>query len=125
MKEITKSQEEVLMALWGINEGAVSDVLGNIAEPKPAYNTIATVIKVLEKKNYVSHKTFGKTNVYFPVISKKDYAQFVLKNTIKGFFDGSLNQMISFFVQNKNVSIRELEDLKNLLESEIEKKTKK
>jgi BlaI family transcriptional regulator, penicillinase repressor len=125
MKEITKSQEEVLIALWGINEGAVSDVLGNIPEPKPAYNTIATVIKVLEKKNYISHKTFGKTNVYFPLISKKDYAHFVLKNTIKGFFDGSLNQMVSFFVQNKNVSIGELEDLKSLLDGEIEKKMKK
>lgn len=122
MREITKAQEEVLMALWEINEGAVSDVLEIMPEPKPAYNTIATVIKVLEKKNYVSHKTYGKTNVYFPLVPKKEYAQFILKDTIKGFFNGSLNQMVSCFVQNKNISISELEDLKNMLDREINEK---
>ena len=121
MQEITKAQEEVLKALWETKEGAVSDILDNLPDPKPAYNTVATVIKVLEKKGYVSHKTFGKTNVYFPVISKKEYGQHVLKNTFKGLFNGSLNQMVSYFVKNKYISISELEDLKQMLETEIEK----
>jgi len=83
MKEITKAQEDLLKALWEIKEGAVSDVLDSLSEPKPAYNTVATVIKVLEKKGYVSHKTYGKTNVYFPVIAKKEYAQHIMKDTFK------------------------------------------
>lgn len=122
MKEITKAQEDILKALWDIDEGAVSDVLDSLPEPKPAYNTVATVIKVLEKKEYVSHKTYGKTNVYFPLVSKKDYAQYILKDTVKGLFNGSLNQMVSSFVKNKDLSIHELEELKKMLENEINQK---
>jgi len=122
MKEITKAQEDLLKALWEIGEGAISDVLDILEEPRPAYNTVATVIKVLEKKGYVSHKTFGKTHVYFAVVSKKDYAQHLMKDTFKGLFNGSLNLMVSSFVKNKDVSLRELEELKEMLEKEIENK---
>jgi BlaI family penicillinase repressor len=119
MKEITKAQEDILKALWEIKEGAVSDVLEVLSEPKPAYNTVATVIKVLEKKGYISHKSFGKTNVYYSVISKKDYGQHLLKDTFKSFFNGSLSQMVSSFVKNKDVGIGELEELKKMLEDEL------
>ena len=119
MKEITKAQEDILKALWEIKEGAVSDVLDSLPEPKPAYNTVATVIKVLEKKSYVSHKTYGKTNVYFPLVSKKDYANYILKDTIKGLYNGSVNQVVSFFVKEKKVSLNELEDLRKMLDEEI------
>lgn len=121
MKEITKAQEEILKALWKINEGAVSDVLDALQVPKPAYNTVATVIKVLEKKNYVAHKTYGKTNVYYPLVTDTEYAKYLLKDTVKGFFNDSLNQMVSFFVKNKDLSINELEELKNMIEQEINK----
>lgn len=121
MKEITKAQEEVLMALWDINEGAVSDVLGKMSDPKPAYTTIATVIKVLEKKAYVAHKTFGKTNVYYPTVSKEAYAKFVTKHAVTGLFNGSFKQMVSSFVKDKSLSIKELEELKALIEKEIQK----
>jgi BlaI family penicillinase repressor len=122
MKEITRAQEDLLKALWEIKEGAVSDVLESLPDPKPAYNTVATVIKVLEKKGYVSHKTYGKTNVYYAVVSKKDYAQHVLRDTFKGLFNGSLPQLVSSFVVGKNISINELEELKEMLEKEIENK---
>jgi len=122
MKEITKAQEDILKALWEIKDGAVSDVLNVLPEPKPAYNTVATVIKVLEKKEYLSHKTYGKTNVYFPIVSKKDYAHHVLKDTFKGVFNGSVNQVVSYFVKNKSISINELEELKEMLEQEIKNK---
>ena len=124
MKEITKAQEEILKALWEIKDGAVSDVLEKLPEPKPAYTTVATVIKVLEKKGYIGHKTYGKTNVYYPLVEKKDYAQHVLKETFKGLFNGSLNQMVSFFVKNKEVGLTELEEIKKMLEEEIEKQKK-
>lgn len=121
MKEITKAQEDILKAVWEIKEGAVSDVLDVLPEPKPAYNTVATVIKVLEKKGYLSHKSFGKTNVYSALVSKKDYGQYVLKDTFKSFFNGSLNQMVSSFVKSKDVSISELEELKRFIETELDK----
>jgi BlaI family penicillinase repressor len=122
MKEITKAQEDLLKALWKIGEGAVSDVLDSLPDPKPAYNTVATVIKVLEKKGYVSHKTYGKTHVYFPVVTKRDYAQHIMKDTFKSFFNNSLHQMVSSFVKNKEVSLSELEELKEMLEKEIKNK---
>ena len=122
MKEITKAQEDLLKAIWSIKEGAVSDILESLPEPRPAYNTVATVIKVLEKKGYVSHRTYGKTNVYFPVVDRKEYAQYVLKNTFKGLFNSSLNQLVSTFVKSKDISLSELEELKEMLEQEIKSK---
>ncbi len=121
MKEITKAQEDILKAMWKIGEGAVSDVLEILPDPKPAYNTVATVIKVLEKKGYLTHKTYGKTNVYFPLVTKKDYAGNILKDTFKNLFNGSLNLMFSHFVKNKKVSLNELEELRTLLDDEIKK----
>ncbi len=124
MKEITKAQEDILKVIWEINEGAVSDVLAKIPDPKPAYNTVATVIKVLENKGYISHKTFGKTNVYYPIIEKKEYTKFVFKDYFKSLFNSSLNQAVSFFVQEKkDVSLQELEEIKNIIEFEIKKQS--
>lgn len=124
MKELTKAQEDILKALWEIQDGAVSDVLDSLPEPKPAYNTVATVIKVLETKEYVAHKTYGKTHVYYPLISKKAYTQHILKDTFKGLFNGSVQQLMSYFVKNKEVSLNELEELKEMLEKEINNKKK-
>ena len=124
MKEITKAQEEILKAIWEIEKGAVSDVLDMLPEPKPAYNTVATVIKVLEKKGYVAHNTYGKTNVYYALVPKKAYAQHVLRETLKGLYSGSLNQVVSFFVRSKKVSLSELEELKAMIEEEIKNQKK-
>jgi BlaI family transcriptional regulator, penicillinase repressor len=119
MKEITKAQEEILKAVWEIENGAVSDVLEKLPDPKPAYNTVATVIKVLEKKGYLGHKTYGKTNVYHALISRNEYAQQVVRNTFTGLFNRSLNQMVSPLIQNKEISLSELEELRQIVESEI------
>lgn len=121
MQEITKAQEDILKALWKIDEGAIGDILNALPQPHPAYNTVATVIKVLEKKGYVSHKTYGKTNVYFPIVSRKEYGQHVVKDAFNGLFNSSLNQMVSYFVKGKEVGIDELEELKQMIETEIEK----
>jgi predicted transcriptional regulator len=125
MIEITKSQEEILKVFWDIKEGVVTDVLEKLPNPKPAYNTVSTVIKVLEKKAYLSHKVYGKTYVYFPIVSKKEYAKFILKDSLKGIFNNSINHAVSFFVKQNKVSLSELEELKNLIEEEIKKKQKK
>jgi BlaI family transcriptional regulator, penicillinase repressor len=124
MKEITKAQEEILRVLWEIKEGVVTDVIEKLPEPKPAYNTVSTVIKVLEKKGYVSHKVYGKTHVYFPIVSKEEYAKYTLKNSYSQLFNSSINQVVSFFVKEDKVTLKELEDLKNYIEAEIKKQKK-
>lgn len=121
MEEITNAQQEVLRALWKINDGAVSDVLNQLDDPKPAYNTVATVIKVLEKKKYIAHRSYGKTNVYYPLISKKQYAQHMIGNSVKDFFNSSISQLVSAFVNQKEISINELEELKSLVDAELQK----
>lgn len=122
MKEITKAQEEVLKAIWTIEEGAVSDVLEVFPEPKPAYTTVATVINVLEKKEYLRHKKFGKTKVYYPLISEREYVRFILIDTAKSYFNGSFNKMAQFFV-TKELTLNELEELRTMLDTEINEKT--
>jgi predicted transcriptional regulator len=124
MVELTKSQEEILKVLWKIKEGVVTDVVEKLPNPKPAYNTVSTVIKVLEKKGYLTHKVYGKTYVYFPIVNQKDYAKFYFKDSLKSIFNNSLNQAVSFFVKQKNVSLSELEELKSLIDEEIKKKNK-
>lgn len=122
MKDITRAQEDVLKAIWEIENGAVADVLEHLPEPKPAYNTVATVIKVLERKGYVGHRTYGKTHVYYPLVSREEYANHVVKEAFTGLFKGSLQQMVSPFIGNRNISISDLEELRQMLESEIVKK---
>lgn len=124
MKEITKAQEDVLKAIWEAGTGAVSDILEKLPEPRPAYTTVATVIKVLERKGYVAHRTYGKTHVYNALVSRKDYADNLIREAYTGFFNSSLNQLVSPFIKNKDISITELEELKKMLESEIEKHRK-
>lgn len=124
LQEITKAQEDILKVMWDLNEGAIADVLDRLPEPKPAYTTVATVIKVLEKKGYLAHKTFGKTNVYYPVVSKSEYTKSVLRSTITGLFNGSVNQLVSHFVKDKDVDLQELEAMKSMLEEEINSQKK-
>lgn len=124
MKEITKAQEDILKAVWEIETGAVTDVLERLPEPKPAYNTVATVIKVLEKKGYLGHRTYGKTNVYFALISRSDYAQYIVRDAFTGLFNKSINQMVSPLIKNREIGIAELEELKQIVESEIKRQKK-
>ena len=121
MQELTKAQEEILKAVWEIGSGAVSDVLEKLNDPRPAYNTVATVIKVLEKKGYLAHKTYGKTNVYYSLVSRGEYGQHILKATFTGLFNKSLNQIVSPLITGKNISVSELEELKEMVETEIKK----
>ncbi|MDF1547938.1 MAG: BlaI/MecI/CopY family transcriptional regulator [Bacteroidales bacterium] len=124
MQELTKAQEEILQVLWEIKEGVVTDVIEKLPEPKPAYNTVSTVIRVLEKKGYVTHKAYGKTHVYFPKVSKQEYRQHFLSGSLSGFFNNSVNQLVSFFVKQKKLSINELEELRKMIDQEIEKQKK-
>lgn len=125
MKEITKAQEDILKAIWETGDGAVADILERLPDPKPAYTTVATVIKVLERKGYVGHRTYGKTNVYHARVSRNEYANKVIKDAFTGLFNGSLHQMVSPFIKSREVDIRELEELRLMLESEIKKQKNK
>lgn len=124
MKELTKAEEQVMQILWKLQKGFVKDVIDQMPEPKPAYNTVSTVIRVLEKKGFISHKAYGKTYEYYPVIAKEKYKKAFLKKFVKKYFSNSFEQLVSFFSQEEDISVTEMEQVKRLIEKKIENKKK-
>jgi len=124
MIELTRAEEQVMQILWKLKKGFVKDIIEHFEEPKPAYNTISTIIRILEKKGVVDHKEYGKTFEYFPIISKKDYTKKIYNNFVKNYFGSSFKKMFSFFSQEEDISVKELQDLQELMQKMIEEKNK-
>ncbi len=121
-KQLTKAEEQFMQVLWEIEEGSVQDIIDKLPEPKPAYNTVSTIIRILETKEFVGHKAKGRGYIYFPLIKKADYSNQSLQKIVDGYFDGSFKSLVSFFVKKNDVDINELE---TILESINTKKAEK
>lgn len=121
MKQLTKAEEQVMHILWQLKEAVVKDVVEGFDGQKPAYTTVATVLKVLEKKGFVDHKGVGNTHLFFPVVSKKEYTKLQFGSLLKDYFGGSFPQMATFFARENNLSIGELEEMLRITESELNK----
>jgi BlaI family transcriptional regulator, penicillinase repressor len=119
MRELTRAEEEVMQVLWKIKKGFVKEILGHFDEPKPAYNTVSTIVRILQDKGFVSHKAYGHTHEYFPVISKDEYSRMHLKTFIKDYFSSSFGNMVSFFAREKGITIKEMEEIMKIMEEEI------
>lgn len=122
MKELTKAEEEVMNVLWKLEKAFLKDILEEFPEPKPAYTTISTVIRVLVKKEFVGYKTYSKVHEYFPKVKKKEYFKNHFSRIAKSFFGGSYTSLLSNFTSGDNLSVADLEEIKSLIDSEIEKK---
>ena len=109
--QLTKAEEQVMQLLWEMGEGLVKDIRDRFEEPKPARNTISTVVRILEKKDFVSHRTYGNVHVYYPLISKQAYSKSQLFGLMKSYFNNSFPAMASFFAREEDLSIQELETL--------------
>jgi BlaI family transcriptional regulator, penicillinase repressor len=125
MRELTRAEEEVMQVLWKINKGFVKEILEHFEEPKPAYNTVSTIVRILQEKGFVSHKAYGRTHEYFPIVSKEDYSRTHLKVFVKDYFSNSFKKMVSFFAQEKGLSVREMEEIMKIMESEMKKQKEK
>jgi len=121
MKELTKAEEQIMQILWKIEKGFVNDILEGFPLPKPAYNTVSTIVRILEKKEFVSHKAYGKTHEYFPLISKEEYTKTYLRGFLNNYFSNSYQQLVSFFSNDNNLSVHELEEIRTMMEQQIEK----
>ena len=121
MKELTKAEEQIMQVLWKLEKAVVKDVIDKLPTPKPAYNTVSTIIRILEKKGFVSHKAFGNTHEYFPLIARDEYKKKFLRSFINRYFGNSFQEMVSFFASRRDVSLEELEEIRNLLQEEIVK----
>ena len=120
MKELTKAEEQVMQILWNLKKGFVNDILDELPNPKPAYNTISTIVRILEKKQFVSHKAYGKTHEYFPLISKTEYRKGKFKRFLNEYFDNSIESVVSFLVKEEKVSPEEIEELTRMIANESE-----
>ncbi len=122
MNELTRAEEQVMQILWKIERGFVKDVVEQLNNPKPAYNTISTIIRILERKGFVDHKAYGKTHEYFPIVSKNDYTKSFFGSFLDKYFSNSFQQLVSFFSNESDMSLEEMEKIRILLEKEIKNK---
>lgn len=111
MKELTKAEEHVMQILWQLNNAFVKDIIEKMPDPKPAYNTVSTIVRILEQKGFVGHKAYGKTHEYYPTIPKDKYSKFYLNNFLSGYFGGSFERLVSFFAKENNLDIQDVEEL--------------
>ena len=121
MRELTKAEDQVMQILWKLEKAFVKDIIDHLPEPKPAYNTVSTIVRILEKKGFVAYTAYGKTHEYYPLIPKNQYTQFYLNNLVKGYFGGSFQHLVSFFAAENKMDVRDIDALMNELE-ELKKK---
>ncbi len=108
--------------LWELETALVRDILEKLPDPKPAYNTVSTVIRVLEKKGFVNHKSYGTTHEYFPLITKKEYTKFYFSEFMEKYFNNSFSQLASFFTKENKITMKELDEMMNEVRQEINEK---
>ena len=120
MKQLTKAEEEVMQLLWHLKKANVAALINELPEPKPAYNTVSTIVRILEDKGFVDHEKVGKGHVYFPVVKKSEYSNQSINKLVDGYFQGSFQSMVSFFVKKNDISMNELEDILNKIKEEEE-----
>jgi len=125
MNELTKAEEQIMQILWKIKKGFVKDVIEHFKKTKPAYNTVSTIIRILEKKGFVSHKAYGKTHEYFPIVSKKEYTKSFFSGFLNNYFSNSFQKLVSFFSNENEMSIEEMEKIMKLMQTEIDLKKSK
>lgn len=117
VKELTKAEEQVMQILWELEHAFVKDVIVQLPEPKPAYTTVSTIIRILEQKEFVGYKAYGKTHEYFPIITKDAYKKYKAKGLLKDYFSGSLKNLVSHFAEKEKIDIRELDEIMQIIES--------
>jgi len=124
MKQLTRAEEQIIQVLWDLEKAYVRDILDRLPKPKPAYNTVSTIIRILEKKGFVGYKAYGKAHEYYPLISKKEYRKKYFKGFLSNYFENSYMALTSFFTKEQDLSLQELEEIKKLIDEEIEQKKK-
>ena len=117
IKELTKAEEQIMQILWQLNEAIVKDIIEQMPGPKPAYNTVSTVVRVLEGKGFIDHKAYGNSHVYFPIVTEADYKKFTFDKMMKNYFSNSYQSLVSFIVDEKKLDVKDLDELSALIDN--------
>ena len=114
--ELTRAELEIMQVMWAKGKVLVHDILAEMSEPKPAYNTVSTVVRILEKKGYVGHEAHGKTHEYYPLIEREEYTNGYMNSVLNNFFGGSVSRMMSFVTRNEKISLSEADEILKILQ---------
>ena len=109
MKELTRAEEQIMQVLWDLEKAFVKEIRDKLPEPKPAYNTVSTIVRILQDKGFVSHEAFGKSHRYFPLVDKETYTHKFMRNFVGNY--NSFSRMISFFAKKEDINLQELEEI--------------
>ena len=118
-KRLTKAEEEIMLILWKLGESTIREVMNELSEPQTPYTTVSTVVRILEKKEFVGHKAVGTTYLYFPLVPKKEYLKGYLSGIVTNYFDGSFTRMAAFFAKENDLDMGDLHELITDIESEL------
>jgi predicted transcriptional regulator len=118
-KRLTKAEEEIMLILWKLGEATIREVMTELNQPETPYTTVSTVVRVLEKKEFVGHKAVGTTYLYYPLVAKKEYLSGYLSGIVSSYFDGSFSRMAAFFAKENDLDMGELHELMTEIESEL------
>ena len=123
MEKLTNKEEEIMRVLWELKQAFVKEVVAELPEPKPHYNTISTVIRNMEEKGFIGHNAFGKTHQYYPIVSKEAYKKTFMHKTIQHYFEDSYKNVVSFFAKEDKISVSELKEIISIIEKNQKKKS--
>jgi BlaI family penicillinase repressor len=123
MEKLTNKEEEIMRVLWKLKQAFVKEVVAELPEPKPHYNTISTVIRNMEEKGFIGHIAFGKTHQYYPVVSKEAYKKTFMHKTIQHYFEDSYKNVVSFFAKEDKISVSELKEIISIIEKNQKKQS--
>lgn len=115
MRDLTKAEEQIMQVLWQKGPCFVKEIISELPDPKPAYSTTSTIVRILQDKGFVGHQAYGPTHQYFPAVSKEEYSHFTMKKMLNNYFDGSMKQMVSFFSKKEKMDIKEMEEILEVL----------
>ena len=119
MKELTKAEDQVMQILWKLEKAFVRDIIDQMDEPKPAYNTVSTIIRILEKKGFVGYTAYGKSHQYYPLIDKSSYSDFALSGVITNYFNGSLSNLVSFFAKEHKLDVKDVDEIMSHVKEDL------
>jgi len=111
MKQLTKAEEQIIQIMWELGKTNVKQIREHLPEPKPAINTVSTIVRILENKGFVGHEKKGRGYLYFPIVAKEVYTQHSLRKMINNYFDGSFKNLVSFFAKKEAIDVTELEEI--------------
>lgn len=117
LKELTRAEEQIMQELWEMGGGFVKEVIERLPDPKPAYNTVSTIIRILETKGFLDHKAYGKSHRYFPLVSKEEYKKLITGKLLNNYFDNSASNMLSFFLEENEIDLKDIDEILEVIRS--------